>query len=592
MAKKEKKPKEKKYTAGQILEMVDKKMSSDSFDELTTQMENDFNLFSLVPYEAEKDHQSYTSPSPKNDFLKVFHGVNKANLMWQIVTPEDAPEKERDAANKGEQLITGILDRADRRLRTLGEPPLRNGLSWHGCGRGMAGLKCLIYVDDSKDTQVDIRALDPMHMAWEQGQDGLVWGAFLYHVSKAEAEERYDITLKEGEDAIVIDFFDRVNNAVVLVKGSAEGKKESEFVKDPTPHGLNHVPIWLGFASGMPTVFTKENEPTLKQRAASVYASSRGIYEPKNKQVSFIMDTAEKSVAGTMTYETDDGKKSIEGDPFGNWKVIRLKKGEVLKTLDPPKVPSESAVILSVLDRDKQESTVPYPIGYGIDPGTHSGTALTIMNDNTRSSYDPFCGMLADAFRWLCEEILIQFKTKGQKMKLKGFDSSGKFFVMEANPHDIEDDWYINVTCEPKLPRDEAGELQMALAATQARQPFGRPILSDYTAREKYMKIPNPDAEDERIEEQQIRRMIEQMPNVQVRRVAQELLDKGDKQGAVEFLSSISSPMQGQQQQGGQQGIPPEAMEILQQASKQLGIPVEQLAQMPVEEVKARLAGG
>ncbi|MDO9356289.1 MAG: hypothetical protein Q7T55_21505, partial [Solirubrobacteraceae bacterium] len=188
-----KKAKAKKYTPSEIVSLYDKKRNSVSFQDLLGQMEGDFDLIALKPYEAEAGHLSYTTPKPKNDFGKILSGVNKAGLTWQIVTPEDAPQKERDQASKGEELITGIIDRADRSLRSIGEPPLSAGLAWFGCGRGIGALKCLIYTNDEREMTTDIRPLDPMHTVWEKGVDGLVWGAFEYHVTAAEALDRWGI---------------------------------------------------------------------------------------------------------------------------------------------------------------------------------------------------------------------------------------------------------------------------------------------------------------------------------------------------------------------------------------------------------------
>jgi hypothetical protein len=543
-----KKKEAKEYTAQEIVDMVNKKQSSIAFSELFDQMDADFDLFSLKPYTAETGHQAYTSPKPKNDFQKVFNGVNKASLTWNIAIPESAPPTERDQANKGEQILTGILAQADENLSAIGEPPLREGASWFGCGRGALGLKCLIYNDESKETVIDIQYTDPEHMAWERGQKGYVWMAYEYPISKAEAQEKYGVELV-SEEGRVIDWFDRKNNAVVLVDGTIAANTGNQFVKKPEPHGLDHVPMWIEFAGGMPSVFNKQFQQQLKHRAASVWSSSRKIYEPFDKQVSFIMDTAEKSVAGTLKYMTETGAKGIEGDPFGNWKVIKMKKGEELSALDPPKVPPESGVILGIIDKDLQQSTVPYPIGYGLDPQAHSGAALSMINDNTRSIYDPFTSLIERAWKWLCKEIFIQFKAKGQKLTLKGFNSDGKFYQLEATPADIQDGWYIQVKCEPKLPRDEAGELQMALSATNPRGPDGRPFISDYTAYEKILKLQNPDAEDTRIEEQQVSRMIERMPNIQIRKVAKELVKKGDLEGAKELLAMMPNPQGGGQQE-------------------------------------------
>lgn len=550
----------KELTPASIMQMVDDMRKGQAYNDLVQQIDTDFDLFTLKPYEYEQGHQSYTSPKPLNDFDKVLTGINKASLTWNIAVPEDAPEEERNAANKGEQILTGILNQADEQLSENGEPPLREGLGWFGCARGAVGVLCLIYPDDEKNTVIDIRYADVLHMAWEKGHNGLNWWSYEYTMSKIEAQERYNKEVK-SDTVRIIDFYTRKINAVVLVDGTTEDGKQ--FVKEPVPHGLDHVPAWIEFAGSMPSVYNRNHELQLKYRAKSVWTSSRGIYEPFNKQVSFIMDTAEKSVAGTLLFESEDGTRGIKGDPWEAWQVIRIKKDkENIRPLEPPKVPAESAAILDILDKDLNQSTVPYPIGYGLDPQAHSGAALSMINDNTRSIYDPFSSLLERAYKWLCKEILIQFKAKGQKITLKGFNSDGKFWTVDASPDDIMDGWYINVKCEPKLPRDEAAELQMALAATQGRPPYGRPLISDYTAREKIIKLQNPDSEDKRIEEETVKRMIEQIPQIQVRRLAMELANQGDLEGAKELLASVPSPQggqpqPGQPQPGAMQGQPP-----------------------------------
>lgn len=600
------------------------KLNTQEIEEMRQQMQEDFDLYSLVAYKAEPKHQAYTSPAPRNDFLKVFDSVNKASLTWRIVVPDEAPAATREAANRGEALLTGILNRADRRLRRIGEPALRVSLCWYGCNRGVGGLRCLIYKGQKGETEIDIRALDPLHSAFEAGVDGLVWGASIYTVGPGEAQERWGLTLS-GQTATVIDYFNRKIHAAILSEGTAQGKYDT-FVKEPTEHGLDHVPMWFGFASGMPTVFDKDGMATLKQRAASVYASARNIYEARNRQVSFVMDVAEKSVAGTLVANTETGDVNLKGDPWGAWQVIPLKLAEKITPLMPPPVPSASGIILGVLDRDKQESTIPYPIGYGIDPGSHSGAALALMDDNTRSVYGPYANMVAEGFLWLCEEILGQFKLKGQKIALQGFNASGKFFEMEASPDDIKDDWYVEVKCEPKLPRDEASDIMMAIQASTPG-PDGEPLLSRFTAREKIVKVQNPDAEKSRIESEKVERLINSMPNIQIRRVAKALLDQGDEQGALELMNSIPSPQAEGPVRGAEgpvrggaspgpgtapttppppaaSGPPPppgagspggngammQAMEgIIVRIAQQLGVSPAEVAQMPPEQVMAMM---
>jgi hypothetical protein len=590
MAKTKKKTEQTVQTAGDIVKLYDNKRSSLSFSELFVQMENDFDSLSLVEYAAEPGHQSYTSPKPLNDFEKVLNGINKASLTWSIATPDDASEDARDAASKGEQILTGIFTQVDDQLSNVGEPPLRQSAGWIADARGCLGLICLIYNDDKKETVIDIRTIDTLHMAWEKGVKGFNWIAYEYTISKYEAKEKYGKEFT-SDNVTVIDFYDTKNNAVILVDGSTKGTDNSQFIKEPTPHGFDHVPLWIEFAGSMPTIYNFNNQLQLKQRAKSWASSSRGIYKPFNKQVSFIMDTAEKSVAGTLVYETAEGKKQIQGDPFANWQVILTKTGEKLMPLEPPKVPPESSAILGILDRDKQESTVPYPIGYGIDTQSHSGAALSMLNDNMRSIYDPFASLMERAWKWLCREIFIQFKLKGQKLNLKGFNSDGKFFTLEVSPDDIDDNWYIVVKCEPKLPRDEAGELQMSIAA-RTPDATGRPLLSDLTIREKILKLQNPDAEDKRIEEQQVSRMIEKMLPFQVRKIAVEMVKQGDVQSAEELLSSIPAPSVGgqpgtQPQMGSPQGTSGMPMQSNNGTMPQLNPQqLEQVAQMAAEYKK------
>jgi hypothetical protein len=186
------------------------------------------------------------------------------------------------------------------------------------------------------------------------------------------------------------------------------------------------------------------------------------------------------------------------------------------------------------------------------------------------------------AWKWLCKEILVQFKAKGQKVKLRGFNQDGKFWALEASPDDVKDDWYIQVKCEPKLPRDEFAELQMGMAA---RQPdaSGQPLLSDYSIREKVIKLSNPDAEQTRIDEQILKRKIESIPEYTLRKMALAMLKAGDMDGAQLFLSKLMQA----QGQGNSMAAPgsvpggpaPQAGQVPQLTPQQL----EEVAQMAAQ---------
>ncbi|MDO8715561.1 MAG: hypothetical protein Q7J73_01955 [Dehalococcoidales bacterium] len=551
------KPKVKKdrvLSAEDIVVLVDAKRDSTAHSELREQMEEDFqNRFALEPYVAESGHQAYTSPKPKNDFLKVLNGIQKASLTWSIAVSEKASADEREAASKGEQFLTGVFAMADRQLKAAGEPTLRESAQWIGCGRGVGVAKCLLYPDDEKETAVDLRVLDPMHCYWEKGVKDLAWCAYEYHISSVEAQERWDVDIEGDTDGSVrvLDFFNRTINAVVVTWGTP--KSQQLFAKKPTPHNLGRVPFYVRFAGSMPTIFDKDHNQTLKHRAMSVWASSRNVYEPMNKQVSFFMDMVERSVDPSLEYQTADGKKALEGSPFGAFQVIRTKIGERLAPIEVPKAPQESKVILDMLDRDFQQSVAPFPLAYGIEGTTspHSGAALSMLNDNMRSVFDPFASLVEGIFQWFCEESLRQFKLKGTTMKVQGFTKTNKFFVTSISKKDIDDGWFVQAKCEPRMPRDEAAEMQMALAASNPRGQDGRPLLSDLSIYEDVLKIQDPDSESTRIDDQMLERKILSMPEIQLKRVALKLFKQGDKENAALIMSKV--------QGAGQPALPPGA---------------------------------
>ena len=545
----------KQWTAESIAEMVAKRERSADMVELRAQMEYDFDLFTLTPFTGRPKHIVYTSPRPKNDFLKVKHSVDKAELTIAIELPDDAPKERRERASKAEDFLVGFLAGIDAELRKAGKPRLRESIASDGGIRGMTSLCCLLYTEEdeagNKQLARRIERYDPFTVTWLPGDRGPAWIAFKYELCKSEAEDRYGVTLEVEDDessgmaVTVIDFFDRTVNASVLLEGklATQDNRGVRFVKDPTPHGLRHVPGWVGFAGSIPDYQSSKHKATLKYRAMSVWNASRQSYQPLNQQISFIMDTAEKSVAGTLKFYSESGEEDLDHSPYEHYQVLKLKRDvEDVVPLETPKVPPESATILSVVDRDIQMSTIPHPLGYGIDSGNHSGAALSAMGENMRSIYGPQTSLVEQAIQWLCEQILQQFKLKAPgPVRVSGVGRNGHYFEREFSPMDVDDDWFVVVKCEPKLPRDQAAEVQMAIMATTPN-PQGDSLLDMLSARKDILHIQNPDAVDKRLNDERLQRMIRSLPNLEIRKMADQLIAEGRPDLAEELLSSVPAP--------------------------------------------------
>tara|TARA_Y100000310_G_scaffold151656_1_gene151253 strand:+ start:2385 stop:4394 length:2010 start_codon:yes stop_codon:yes gene_type:complete len=561
-------------TVGDIKEVIS--LAEANMADLSAQMEDDFELLTLVEYEPEdttgktrKGYQSYTSSKPRNFFDKVLDGLNRAALTIEIVLPEDSKEKERRAASVGELYLWGALAEIDRRLERRGEPSLRESIGFLMCARGWYAMRALVYRSkDDKETVFDVQPWDPLHTTWEQGADGLLWAARKRKATKAQIEFEYGVVIT-GQDTEVIDFWDAERNAVII---------DGDFAKEPTEHNIGHVPVGIGAVGSMPTIQSKDFESTLQYRGDSVWSSSRGLYRPQNKYISWIMDTAARSVAGSLVYESKDGTKTVEGDPYGTFKVLPLAQGERIYPLELPKVPPEVAAVLGIMNDDTQQSTLPYPLAYGGTKEAMSGRALSVLADATRSAYSPRTTKMATAYKWLCEELLAQYAIKGtQTTDMKGYKRDGRFFKQQVKPSEIDNGWIVNVTVEPRMPRDEEAEVMMALAATQRRGPEDIPLMSKQTARENILQIRDPDSEEDKA----LAEMGKTMLPVMGPRIAKAMKDRGDDEGAEIFMAWLASQglFKGPGQQGGgpsrqMGGVPPGAApEAAPQAAPQGAAP-------------------
>ena len=593
------------------------------FTELRSRWDDDFDLLTLLPYvptdnagNARKGYETYTSSAPRNIFDKVLDGLNQAALSIQIKLQDDAAESDREAASNGELYLFGALHAIDRRLIRQTEPPLREGLGHLMCLRGWWGLKCLVYVPKGqKDLGFDVQPWDPMNMTWETGPDGLLWAALKVMRTKAQikAEYGYDI---EGKEAEVIDFWDTEGNSVIIANDTW-GKK-------PLKHKIGHVPVMVNPVGSMPsyqgrptsgnsanamgTTSAGNEGGTIQYRGDSVWTASRDLYKPRNSQISTLMDIHKRASVGSLVHQTDSNDK-IVGDPYRTFQIIPLKTNETLKNLELPQAPPETGAIISLMDQDIQQSTLPYPLAYGATDQTLSGRALAFLSDRTKSVFSPRTGGMSVAITWLCEELLVQFAEKGFKSTdLQGFNKNkeNEFFQVTIEPKNLKPSWYIDVRVEPRLPRDRESEIQMSMMATTPR-PGTEQLMSVQTAREDILLLPNPDAEANRVAVE----TGQNMPPIQAARIAGAMKKTGDEEGAEIMLAwmqqqGIGGPPPGPdgappgnipppspQQQGPPgvppapggapvpgEGIPPEVVQIIQSVLMTLGqIGVPELAQ-------------
>lgn len=559
-------------TPAEIIKVVNQ--SEGDQDALRVRMQEHFEYAVGAEYQTAKGYEQYTSTGPQTFFEKITDGLNRAELSLQIKLAEDASERTRRQASLAELFLFGALTDIDRNLARKGEKPLREGLGYYINVRGWYTLKCVVYVRNN-ETFFDVEPWDPMHVTYDYDSYGLLWIARTRLASRAQVKSEYDIDIR-GKNASIIDFWDKERNSVVI--GSAFGK-------EPEEHDRAEIPILHGAVGPMPTIEDKDHNPTMEFRGQSVYNSAIHTFEPFNRFVSQLMDIHKKSIVGSIVHQSKTGQKKLAGDPHAAYMEIQTEEGESVRMLELPQVPEVTAALLGILDTERQQSMLPYPLAYGGTQEALSGRAIDRLADAQRSVYSPRTAAESTCYTWLAEQLLGQFASKGKEREFRGY-REGRYFEVKVKPKQVGKGWYINAEVKPRLPRDLEGDIQTAVVATADDGASG-PLVSKQTAREEFIQLRDPDAEKDRITSEKA----ENLPPIQIRQMAKALEDQGRSDIAQEVMALLAPPPPGPNAAGGGAGGPPQlppgmkeaiAQVFMDAGQEQLGLAVLELLGVPL----------
>jgi hypothetical protein len=188
---------------------------------------------------------------------------------------------------------------------------------------------------------------------------------------------------------------------------------------------------------------------------------------------------------------------------------------------------------MAILDTEKQQSMLPYPLAYGGTQEPLSGRALAQLADATRSVYSPRTGAASRCYVWLCEQLLAQYTQKGLPTTFQGYKPDGKYFKVKVKPTQVKRGWFISVEVSPKLPRDLEQDVQTARMAVSPLGQNGERLMSFQTAREDILEMRDPDAERDRT----LAEYGESLPPVVIQNVAAALARRGQDEIAGQVLA-------------------------------------------------------
>lgn len=459
---------------------------------LRKRWDGDFNLYRLEPYDAGRGYVSYTSNAPRVFADRVLTRLFKAKALIRI-PPETLTEAQRKEASMVERFLYGVYKLNDERLAAMLLPSLQAQMAWYLSLRGMVALRVFITKTEDGETDPQIRVLDPYHLAYQEGDKGLLWAAYTRRASKEQVKEEYGSVVAQDE-VTVIDYWDTKNNGVII---------EGRWAKPLEPHGLDYCPIVISRVGAMPPTYHDVYRYTGKHLGESIYASTRGLFPILNKTMSDLLTVVRRGVKVPLGIWSSDGQATLDEDI---WQVdkaalIPLRSDIKIAPIMEPSMPRDASALVNMVLGDIQRGNYAY-LTYGQVETRLSGYAINQLRESEEAVTAYAIRSMEITDEMSCRMLLDQFR-RGDGFKpveVRGRTSTNRPFgypeKIKIRTTDIKPGWHPEVRIELSLPEDEP---QRFIMANQARQ-GERPLLSDRTIREKMLLVDDPDLEEQLID--------------------------------------------------------------------------------------------
>ena len=471
----------------------------DATEPLRNRMDKDYTLYRLDPYDAGDGYQSYTSNEPSTYADKIVSFVVGSEMIARI---PNVSEKEdiRIANNMKEKFFLGALRSADERIKKASMPSIKNQLGWYICMRGWYAGRALLVKDKDENTYVDITPWDPMHTYWSLGSEGLEWACYKVKKSKELVESQYNIKLPRNEDyddedwIDVYDYYDKEMNTVVLSNGRV--------AKQPTPHGANSVPVFLGPVGSAPMIQALNDmtpiDDTIADFGESVFKHNRENYDKNNQMMSIMLELTARARRQGLKIKSRDGMKTLDEDPYKEGTEISLAQGEDVEPLGMMEVARETGAFMGLVSGETQRGSIPHTL-YGDIQFQLSGFAINTLRQGIDSVISPRIEAMESAYTTMCMLLTDQYLTESfNTIELSGKDMNRQYFSQKITPTAIKDAGDMEITFVGQLPQDDMTKMSMAQIAREGESP----LLPDIHIRDKILGLQDTDMIDDAINEQ------------------------------------------------------------------------------------------
>lgn len=459
----------------------------------------DFDAFRLVPYNAGKNYYSFTTNRPRLVVNKGISMLTDAKLIIRVPESNLLPTEFRGVASNIERLCYGMLNLIDLRMSYLPmSPSLRGQLAWYACVRGTAVARAYVFKNDKGETIADIAPWDIYNVAYWTDAEGISLGVNRRVITKEEAKSRFNYDAP-AKLLTIYDCWDKTDNGIFC---------DARWLKEPTPHGASHCPIFIVGAGSTPVVSRTGFTDTQQYQGESILAENRDLYPAINKSMSDYLTIVRRGVMVPLGFWSSGGDKTLDIDIWqveqGTTVPLDSDRDEKIAPLITPSMPADALPLMSWLQAEEERGGFsPLALGQINLNSRMSGYAINNLQSATAMKIIPYVECLNRIYRASLVSLLEQYKAKPwNPLKVWGRSSRNQVFgtprPISISPDDIEVDWNVEVELTPVFPKDDAQRYELARLATQGE----KPLLSVKGAQEQIIQVEDPDLENEHISDE------------------------------------------------------------------------------------------
>ena len=464
--------------ATRLVQTIKDRFDTPGFTTRRSRMEEDYGLYRMNDYDAGEGYQSYTSNAPRILADKIISYLSQASMAVRVnlASNHDA----RESGSLKEKFVIGALNLADERMERLGQPSIRQQVAFYITLRGWYAGRAVLNKRTDGTTFVDITPFDPLHIAYELDDDGIVWLAHKTRRSQEAIKSVYSAdvepAVEEGEDrgVDVWDYYSIEEHVIVA------DSREPQIIKPSVKHNISDMdgnpcaPVFLGAVGHAPWIQDETSgDDTAKDYGESIFAQNRKLFEDFNFSMSAYKTLIQRAVRRPYKIISPDGSTTLDSDPWKDGSEIPLPAGTDIQLLDEITMPLNTNEYVSMVSGEIQRGGLSN-VSYGELPFAISGFAAKILQEGSAHQIEPRVQAITSCYKQVANLITMQYETGDYAtVTVRGrHNELSNFFHQEIKPSDIENGGALDIKFGVRMPQDDPQQISMAQMLREGPTPL------------------------------------------------------------------------------------------------------------------------